>query len=238
MAMTLGEIAVRFGLDLVGDPSQTVAGVASLAGATPGTLSFCTGAKHRPALAATRATAVVLPRELADACPVAALLGANPYAAFARIAQALHPLPAVAPGRAQSAAIAPSAEVAASAWVGPHAVVGAGAVIGERCSIGPHAVIEADARLGDDCRLQSGVTICHDVVIGRRCSFEAGAVIGSDGFGFAPDTDGYVKLPHLGSVAPRRRRGRRRQHHDRPRHDRGHRHRRRRQAGQPGAGRP
>ena len=200
MAMTLGEIAVRFGLELVGDPSQSVTGIASLAGAPPGTLTFCTGARHRKALAATRATAVVVPRELAGACPVAALVTPNPYAAFARIAQALHPLPAVTPGRAANAAIAPTAVVAASAWVGPNAVVEAGAVIGERCSIGPNCVIEAGATLGDDCRLQAGVTICRGVVVGRRCTLKAGAVVGGDGFGFAPDTDGYVKVPHLGSA--------------------------------------
>jgi UDP-3-O-[3-hydroxymyristoyl] glucosamine N-acyltransferase len=200
MAMTLGEIAVRFGLDLAGDPTQSISGVAALASATPGTITFCTGAKHRKALAATRASAVVVPHELAGECPVATLVSPRPYAAFARIAQALHPLPEVTPGRARSAEVAASAAVAAAAWLGPHAVIGAGAVVGERCSIGPNCVIEAGARIGDDCRLEAGVTICRGVVIGRRCTFKAGAVIGGDGFGFAPDADGYVKVPHLGGA--------------------------------------
>jgi len=200
MAMTLGEIAVRYGLDLAGDPSQVVEGVAALAAATPGTLTFCTGAKYRKQLAATRATAVVLPRELAAECPVAALISARPYASYARIAASLHPPAAVVAGRAPGAQVAPTARVADSAWIGPNAVIGAGAVIGERCSIGPNCVIEAGVRLGDDCRLQSGVTLCHDVVVGSRCAFKAGAVVGGDGFGFAPDTDGYVKVPHLGGA--------------------------------------
>lgn len=200
MAMTLGEIAVRFGLELAGDPALAVTGVASLAGASPGSLAFCTGARYRKELAATRATAVVLSPELAADCPAAALIGPRPYAAFARIAQALHPLPAVVPGRARSAIVSDSARVAASAWVGPNAVVADGAEIGERCSIGPNCVIEDGARLGDDCRLQAGVTVCRGVVIGRRCTVKAGAVIGGDGFGFAPDVDGYVRVPHLGTA--------------------------------------
>jgi UDP-3-O-[3-hydroxymyristoyl] glucosamine N-acyltransferase len=200
MAMTLGEIAVRYGLDLAGDPSQVVDSVAALAAATPGTLTFCTGAKYRKELAATRATAVVLPRELAAECPVAALISARPYASYARIAAGLHPPAAVAAGRAPGAQVAPTARVAASAWIGPNAVIGAGAVVGERCSIGPNCVIEAGVRLGDDCRLQPGVTLCHDVVVGSRCTFKAGAVVGGDGFGFAPDADGYVKVPHLGGA--------------------------------------
>ncbi|HXV40275.1 MAG TPA: UDP-3-O-(3-hydroxymyristoyl)glucosamine N-acyltransferase [Steroidobacteraceae bacterium] len=200
MATTLGEIAVRFGLELAGDPEAPVRGVAALAAAAPGTLTFCTGAKHRRALAATRATAVVLPREMVAECPVAALIAARPYASYARIAAWLHPELPVTPGRDPSARVADSARVAASAWVGPGAVIGARAVIGERCSIGPHCVIEDDVRLGDDCRLQAGVTLCHGVTVGARCVLKPGAVIGADGFGFAPDADGYVKVPQLGSV--------------------------------------
>ncbi|MGH8197481.1 MAG: UDP-3-O-(3-hydroxymyristoyl)glucosamine N-acyltransferase [Steroidobacteraceae bacterium] len=200
MAITLGELAVRYGLELAGDPEQAIEGVAALAAATPGKLSFCTGPKYRKQLAATRATAVVVPRELAAECPVAALISARPYASFARIAAGLNPPAPVQAGVAPGAQIAGSAKVAASAWIGPHAVVGAGAVIGERCSVGPHCVIEDGARLGDDCRLQAGVTICRDVSIGARCVFKPGAVVGSDGFGFAPDVDGYVKVPHLGSA--------------------------------------
>jgi UDP-3-O-[3-hydroxymyristoyl] glucosamine N-acyltransferase len=200
MAMTLGEIAVRYGLELAGDPGQSVDGVAPLAAAAPGKVSFCTGTKYRKQLAATRATAVVLPRELAGECPVAALVSARPYAAWARIANGLHPQAPVRAGRAAGAQVDPTASVASSASIGPNAVVGAGAVIGERCSVGPHCVIEPGVRLGDDCRLQARVTLCQGVTIGVRCVFKPGAVIGSDGFGHAPDVDGYVKVPQLGSV--------------------------------------
>jgi UDP-3-O-[3-hydroxymyristoyl] glucosamine N-acyltransferase len=200
MAMTLGEIAARYGLELAGDPTQSVERVATLAAAMPGTLAFCTGPKYRSQLVATRATVVLLPRDLLAECPVAALVSAHPYASFARIAGDLHPEPAVSPGIGAGAVVASSARIAASAWVGPQAVIGERVLVGERCSIGPHCVIEDDARLGDDCRLQAGVTIGHGVVAGARCTFKPGAVVGADGFGFAPDVDGYVKVPRLGSV--------------------------------------
>jgi UDP-3-O-[3-hydroxymyristoyl] glucosamine N-acyltransferase len=200
MAITLGEIAVRYGLELAGEPDQAIDGVAALGAAATGKLSFCTGPKYRRELAATRASAVVLPRELAAECPVAALISPRPYASFARIAAGLHPEPPVAAGRAPGSQVAGSAAVAASAWVGPNCVIGGGAVIGERCFLGPGCVIEEGARLGDDCRLQAGVTVCRRATIGARCVFKPGAVIGSDGFGFAPDADGYVKVPHVGSV--------------------------------------
>jgi len=200
MAMTLGEIAVRYGLELAGDPGESVTGVAPLASATPGTLTFCTGAKFRRQLAATRATVVVLPREMVAECPVATLVSPRPYASYARIAAGLHPPAPVLPGIAPGAQIAESAAVAASAWIGPHAVIGAGASIGAHCSIGPHCVIEDGVRLGDECRLQAGVFLGHGVVAGARCVFKPGAVVGADGFGFASDLDGFVKVPQLGTV--------------------------------------
>jgi len=200
MAITLGEIAVRFGLELAGDPGESVRAVAPLASATPGTLTFCTGAKYRRQLAATRATAVVLPREMVAECPVAALVSARPYASYARIANLLYPPEPVRAGVAPGVRIAASAVVPASAAIGPNCVIGEGVRLGERCSLGPNCVIEDGATLGDDCRLQAGVTICRGAVIGSRCAFKPGAVIGTEGFGFAPDTDGFVKVPHLGGI--------------------------------------
>ncbi len=200
MAITLGELAVRHGLELAGDPDATVTGVATLQAATPGTLAFFANPRYRRQLAATRATAVVLAREALPDCPVAALIAVNPYAAYARVAAALHPWPAVVAGIASGACVDPEAVVDASAWIGPGAVVGPRAVIGARVAIGPGCVIETDARIGDDCRLQANVTIGHGAVIGRRCVFKPGAVVGSDGFGFARDADGYVKVPQLGGV--------------------------------------
>ena len=200
MAITLGEIAVRFGLELAGDPGQSVHGIASLATATPGTLTFCTGAKYRRQLAVTRATAVVLPREMVAECPVASLVSLRPYASYARIANLLYPTESVRPGVAPGAQIAAGAVVAASASIGPNCVIGEGVRLGERCLLGPNCVIEDGAVLGDDCRLEAGVTICRGAVVGARCVFKPGAVIGAEGFGFAPDADGFVKVPHLGGI--------------------------------------
>ncbi len=200
MGITLGEIAVRFGLELAGDPAQVVHGVGALPTARPGTISFCTGAKYRRQLAVTRATAVVLPREMVAECPVAALISTRPYASYARIAGLMHPPAAVEPGIAPGATIAASATIPSSVFIGPNCVLGEQVILGERCSLGPNCVIEDGVTLGDDCRLQAGVTICRGASIGERCVFKAGAVIGTDGFGFAPDTDGFVKIPHLGGV--------------------------------------
>lgn len=200
MATTLGELAVRFGLELAGDPGTQVSGVATLASAGPGSLTFLANPRYRRLLPATRAAAVVLDAGSAADCPTAALVAANPYAAFARIAQLLHPQPAVTAGIHASAVVDGGASVAPDAAVGPQAVIEAGAIIGPRALIGPGCIVMQGAQVGADTRLIARVTVYPGVRIGARCVLHAGAVAGADGFGFAADRDGFVKVPQIGGL--------------------------------------
>jgi UDP-3-O-[3-hydroxymyristoyl] glucosamine N-acyltransferase len=200
MGTTLGELAVRFGLELAGDPDAVVGSVATLQSAGPGTVSFLANPRYRRHLAGTQATAVVLDAASAEACPVAALVSANPYAAFARIAQVLHPRPQAAAGVHPSAVVDPAARVAADATIGPQAVVEADVEIGTRAVVGAGCIVMRGSRIGADSLLVARVTVYQGVQIGQRCVMHAGAVIGADGFGFAPDRDGYVKVPQVGGV--------------------------------------
>ena len=198
--MSLGELAVRFGLELKGDPAQRVARVATLAQGAAGALSFLANPHYRRALATTRASAVVLaPADLA-ACPVAALVTDNPYLAYARIAALLHPVPSAEPGAHPSAIVSPRARIPASAAVGPLAVIEDEVELGERVVVGAGCTLERGARIGADSRLVGGVHLYPGVQLGSRCLVHAGAVIGADGFGFAPDRGVWVKVPQLGGV--------------------------------------
>jgi UDP-3-O-[3-hydroxymyristoyl] glucosamine N-acyltransferase len=198
--VTLGQIAARFGLVLRGDPDARVTGVATLKDAQPGTISFLSNPRYRKYLVNTTATAVVLDEAASADCPVAALIAANPYAAYARIAAWLHPEPAPLTGVHPSAVVDPNARVAATATIGPHAVIEAGAEIGARAAIGAGSVIGADCVIGADSRLAARVVLYRRVRIGRRCLIHSGVVLGADGFGIAQDRDGWVKVPQLGGV--------------------------------------
>jgi UDP-3-O-[3-hydroxymyristoyl] glucosamine N-acyltransferase len=199
--LRLGDLAVRHGCELRGDPEARVARVATLRGAGPGTLAFLANPAYRSQLPETRATAVVLTPEAADGCPCAALLTADPYAAFARMAAELHPEPAVVPGVSPTATLGTGCSIPASARVGPGAVLGDGVRLGEGVEVGPHCVIGAGVSIGDHTRLVARVTLYPGVVLGRRCLLHAGVVLGADGFGFARERDGrYTKVPQLGGV--------------------------------------
>jgi len=200
VAVRLAELAVRFGCELRGDPEGTVDRVASLESATPGALSFLANPRYVKHLAATRAGAVVLDAASAAACPVPALIAANPYATYARIAQVLHPEPPFTGGIHASAVVDADAMIDPTAWIGAGTCVGRGARIGGRTFVGPGCVILDEATIGADCRLVAQVTMCRGVRIGDRCIFAPGAVIGADGFGHARDSDGYVRIPQVGTV--------------------------------------
>jgi UDP-3-O-[3-hydroxymyristoyl] glucosamine N-acyltransferase len=200
MSVSLGELAVRFGCELNGDPDVRVDAVAALGDAHGRAVSFLAHSRYRRELAHTRAAAVILEASVVADCPVASLVCENPYATYARIAAWLHPPPAAAAGVHPSAIIDAAARVDPSAHIAACAVIGAGAAIGARAFIGPHCFIAAGATVAEDVRLVARVTLLERVTLGPRVLVHPGAVLGSDGFGFAPERGAWVKVPQLGGV--------------------------------------
>jgi UDP-3-O-[3-hydroxymyristoyl] glucosamine N-acyltransferase len=200
MTMTLGELAVRFGCELRGDPAATVETVASLAQADARAISFLANPKYVEQLKGTRAGAVILDARSAAHSPVAALVAANPHATFARVAGLLQPDPPLNPGVHPTAAVTAGAQIDASAEIAAHAFVGEGVRIGARCFVGPGSVVEHHAVIGDDTKLVAQAFIGRNVKLGVRCIVQPGAVIGADGFGFAPEKGTWIKVPQVGSV--------------------------------------
>ncbi len=187
-----------------GATSETVHGLAALASAGPGELSFLGNAKYRSEVATTRASVVLLPSDY-DGQPAANqlfLIVDNPSVALAqvcsRIEQLLWPKPA--PGIHASAQVAKGAKVAASASVGPLCVVEEGAVVGERSHLQAQVFVGRDARIGDDCWLMPGVVLGADCVLQNRVRLQPGVIIGSDGFGYEFVAGRHTKVPQVGNV--------------------------------------
>jgi UDP-3-O-[3-hydroxymyristoyl] glucosamine N-acyltransferase len=130
---------------------------------------------------------------------MALLLTPEPYKAYARAAWAFYPPQRPPSSVAATAVVDPSARLGADCWVGEYAVIEAGAEIGARCRIGHHAVISRGVVLGDDVTVGTHVSLSH-CFIGSRVTLYPGVRIGQDGFGFAPDPSGHLKVPQLGRV--------------------------------------
>jgi UDP-3-O-[3-hydroxymyristoyl] glucosamine N-acyltransferase len=200
MAISLGELAARFGCELRGNPDTLVERVGTLANADNRSVAFLSESRNRRELTKTQAAVVVLDSTAVDACPTAALICNNPRATFARITEVLHPAPAGPPGVHPSAVVSPTARIDPTAHVGALVFVGDRAVIGPRVYVGPRSIVEDEVTIEEDVRLVASVTLCRGVKIGARTVIQPGAVIGGDGFGFAPEQGRWVKVPQVGSV--------------------------------------
>jgi len=215
MAFTLEEIARQFGGEVVGNAAQRVASLAPLDKAGPQQLAFLANPKYLSQVETTQAGAVLINAD--DLAKLASrgarnfIVTPNPYAYFARVAQVFIDLatPKAQPGVHASAHVDSSAKVAASAVIGPNVTVEAGVVIGERVRLDANVFVGRGTTIAADAHLYPGVTIYHGCRIGERAIVHSGAVIGSDGFGFAPDftgdgdarTGSWVKIPQVGGVS-------------------------------------
>lgn len=200
MARSLGELAAQFGCELVGEPSAEVTGIATLSNAADGHLSFFANKAYRDQLLVTKATAVLIHPSFVGDCPVSALVSDDPYLTYAQVASELHPQPVARAGIHQTAHVEADADVAGSAEIAANANIESGASVGEGAFVGPGAYIGRNCSVGAYSRVLANATLVEDVRLGERCIIHPGAVLGSDGFGNAKGSAGWVKVPQIGGV--------------------------------------
>lgn len=197
---SLSDIAKTLGGRIVGDESTSIARVASLSKASVGDICFINDAKYQKALASCQASAVVLREKDSSLTNLPRILVDNPYAYFAKLSTLLNPISEYPLGVASSAVVDPTASIPESCSIAPLAFVGANVVLGEHVNIGSGCIIENDVKIADNTRLEPHVTIKHHCYVGRNCHIFSGAVIGSDGFGYAEESDKWLKIPQVGRV--------------------------------------
>jgi len=185
-----------------GDADTKIVGLAALASATTGQLSFLANAHYQDDLLNTSASAVILTPAMAELCPSNALLSANPYLSYAQASALFSLAPKFAQGVHRSAVVSASANISPSACVDANAVIADGVTIASNSYIGPGAVIGDGVQIGEDCVLQANVSIYQGVTVGDRVILHSGVVVGSDGFGYAPSTGSkrWHKIHQLGAV--------------------------------------
>lgn len=196
----LGQLAELLSVAVFGDENTVVRGLATLKSAGPYQLSFLANRRYQAALQSTAAAAVIVSPDIAAEHHGNMLVAENPYLTYARVSRLFEPTMSADTGVAPSAVVSSSAKIAPTAIVGPNCVIGDRVVIGDAVRIGPGCVIGNDTCVGAGCLLHANVTLYHGVIIGKRVTIHSGVVIGSDGFGFAPSTEGWVKIAQLGGV--------------------------------------
>ena len=197
---TLVELANFLQAELIGDAACLISGLAALGDAQAGQLSFLSNKHYRKYLASTQASAVIVHPDFVEDFSGHKLVVDNPYLAYAKLSalfsrppvavRGVHPDASVAEG----AKVHPDASVAANAVIDSGAEIAAGAQIGAGCFVGQNTIV------GAHTVLQANVSLYHGVVIGNHCLLHSQVVVGSDGFGFAPDGKTWVKIHQLGGV--------------------------------------
>ncbi len=198
---SLKDIAEKTDCAYDGPDNISIKDVAPLDQAGQDDLSFLDNLKYKDAFEGTKAGAVIISKKMQEFAPKGAvlLLSDNPYKSYALAAQLFYPdnfPPACVSDRAE---IASSVQIGEGVIIEPFAIIEDGVKIGAGSWIGPNAHIGKNVEIGRKCRIGSGASISH-ALIGDAVRLYPGVRIGQDGFGFAIDPAGHVKVPQLGRV--------------------------------------
>jgi UDP-3-O-[3-hydroxymyristoyl] glucosamine N-acyltransferase len=203
MEFTAATIAGFLKGEIEGDPEIKVNTIAKIEEGEAGALSFLANPKYEHYIYETKSSIVLVNKSFIPSAKVGATLirVENAYDAFASLLRLVDQARPRKKGIHPTAIIEDSAKVGSDVFIGPYVYIGENCNIGSGCSVYPHVYIGDNTKLGNNCTLNPGVTIYHDCIIGEGCIIHAGSVIGSDGFGFAPQSDNeFMKIPQLGNV--------------------------------------
>lgn len=196
---TLQELADYLGGTVRGDGTVTVNGLAPLESAGPDKVTFLANPKYAVRVADTKAGGVLMaPGGEAYGRNVIEL--SNPYLGFAKLLTLFYTSPHPALGVLPEAVVGTNVTLGDGISIYPGAVIGNNVVIGDRVVIYPGAVIYDGVQIGDDSVIHANAVIRERCHLGKRCKLQPGAVVGSDGFGFAPDGSSYYPIPQIGIV--------------------------------------
>lgn len=196
--MKLADLAARLGAELRGDGDIEISGIRGIEDAGPSEITFVANPKYAPLVHTTHAAAVLVSPEFPDV-RVATLRLANPYLAFSKALGFFYQPPAYAPGIHPTAVIDPTAAIGERAHVGPYAVIGPGVRVGDDATILPHVVLYPGVTVGNHFFAHAHSVVRENCILGDHVTLENGAIVGSDGFGFAKDSNGHwQKIPQSG----------------------------------------
>ena len=202
MEFTAKQIADFLGGRVEGDENAAVHTFAKIEEGHPGAISFLSNPKYTHYLYDTKSTIVLVndDLELENKVSTSLVRVKNAYEAVAKLLQLYDSMKPRKTGIDPLAFISPKATIGKDVYVGAFACIGDGAVIGDNTQIYPHTVIGEGVKMGLNCLIYPNVTIYQGCILGNGVTIHAGAVIGADGFGFAPNTEGYDKIPQIGIV--------------------------------------
>ncbi len=189
--------------EIEGDPEIKVNTVAKIEEGHKDALSFLANPKYEHYIYTTKSSIILVNKDFVPSGKIDATLirVENAYDAFASLLRLVDQSRPKKKGIHPTAVIEETSVIGKDVYIGPFVYVGSHCRIGDGCSLFPHVYIGDGTEIGKNTILNSGVKVYHNCVIGESCVIHAGTVIGSDGFGFAPQSDSeFMKIPQIGNV--------------------------------------
>lgn len=203
MKFTAAQIAGILEGEVVGNPEAEVFKLSKIEEGTEGSLTFLANPKYINYIYSTQATVTIVNNTFEPEQEITTTLikVEDAYKSFSKLLEYYNQVKLMKSGIEQPSVISEGVTYGSDLYLGSFCYVGKNVTIGNNVKIYPNSFIGDNVTIGDDCVFFAGVRIYSETVIGNRCTIHSGTIIGSDGFGFAPQEDGtYVKVPQIGNV--------------------------------------
>ena len=203
MKFTAAQIAGILEGEVVGNPEAEVFKLSKIEEGTEGSLTFLANPKYTNYIYSTKATVTIVNNTFDPEQEITTTLikVEDAYKSFSKLLEYYNQVKLMKSGIEQPSVISDGVTYGSDLYLGSFCYVGKNVTIGNNVKIYPNSFIGDNVTIGDNCVFFAGVRIYSETVIGNRCNIHSGTIIGSDGFGFAPQEDGtYAKVPQIGNV--------------------------------------
>jgi UDP-3-O-[3-hydroxymyristoyl] glucosamine N-acyltransferase len=203
MKFTAAQIAGILQGEVIGNPNAEVFKLAKIEEGTEGSLTFLANPKYNNYIYSTQATITIVNKsfEAEQEITTTLIKVEDAYQSFSQLLEYYNQVKLMKSGIEQPSVISENVTYGPDLYLGSFCYVGKNVTIGKNVKIYPNSFIGDNVTIGDDCVFFAGVRIYSETVIGNNCIIHSGSIIGSDGFGFAPQENGsYRKIPQIGNV--------------------------------------
>ncbi len=203
MKFTAAQIAGILEGEVVGDPNAEVYKLSKIEEGTAGSLTFLANPKYTNFIYTTQATITIVNTTFVPEQDITTTLikVEDAYQSFSKLLEYYNQVKLMKSGIEQPSVISEGVTYGPDLYLGSFCYIGKNVTIGKNVKIYPNSFIGDNVIIGDNCVFFAGVRIYSETLIGSNCTLHSGTIIGSDGFGFAPQDDGtYKKVPQIGNV--------------------------------------
>ncbi len=203
MEFTAKQIADILEGEIIGNPDEKVSKLAKIEEGQIGSLTFLANPKYINYVYTTQSSIIIVGKDFIREKDLETTLIKvdDPYESFSKLLSYYNDAKNNKVGRETPVYVSDSATIGDKEYIGAFSYICENVNIGNNVKIYPNSYIGDNVTIGDNCTIFSGVKIYSDTVIGNNCKIHSGSIIGSDGFGFAPNKNGvYNAIPQIGNV--------------------------------------